>query len=264
MGSWRIGSDANISIMEDAWLPGSPSYHIHENINLRGLNAVADYINNDTMIWKAGLIKNTLMRLRTEYCKFFYRKRERGMSWFEERTYLASSQLKSLINYYIKVPPNAQTVKVNFDAAFRQDLNRFAWGLVVRDPQEVVMVTKQKLHDRVAFPFAAEGLACLLAIRLSIQLGLQYVVIEGDVKSIINKNKMRVKDRSEVWAIIDNIHQTKTSFQQLKFAYVPRSANIFAHNLVTKCLRTGKESYLDLGTMNNTGGSLLLRPGELD
>ncbi|MBA0739427.1 hypothetical protein Gogos_012704, partial [Gossypium gossypioides] len=61
------------------------------------------------------------------------------------------------------VPPNAQLVKVNFDAAFRQDLNRSTSGLVVHDSQGVVLVTKQKLHDRVASPFVIEDLACLLA-----------------------------------------------------------------------------------------------------
>ncbi|MBA0780167.1 hypothetical protein Gotri_004306 [Gossypium trilobum] len=121
------------------------------------------------------------------------------------------------------------------------------------------------MHDRVASLFAEEGRAYLLAAQLSIQLGLQHVVIEGDVKSIINKSKRSVRERLEVWAIIDDIYQTKTSFQQLKFAYVPRSVNIFIHNLATKCLRTGKESYLDLGMKNDTGaGSLLLRPREPD
>ncbi|MBA0556411.1 hypothetical protein Golob_026516 [Gossypium lobatum] len=97
-------------------------------------------------------------------------------------------------------------------------MNKSTLGLVVRDSQWVVLVTKQKLHDRVDFPFAVEDLAYLLAVRLSIQWSLQHV----------------------------------TSFQQLKFAYVPRSTNIFAHNLATECLRTGKESYLDLGTVKDT------------
>ncbi|MBA0711428.1 hypothetical protein Golax_010614 [Gossypium laxum] len=85
-------------------------------------------------------------------------------------------------------------------------MNKSTLGLVVRDSQWVVLVTKQKLHDRVDFPFAVEDLAYLLAVRLSIQWSLQHVVIEGDVKSILNKSKRNVRDRSEVWAIIDDIH----------------------------------------------------------
>ncbi|MBA0765739.1 hypothetical protein Gotri_014892, partial [Gossypium trilobum] len=61
-------------------------------------------------------------------------------------------------------------------------------------------------HDRVDFPFAVEGVSCLLAVWLSIQWSLQHVVIEGDVKSILNKSERNVRDRSEVWAIIDDIH----------------------------------------------------------
>ncbi|MBA0846294.1 hypothetical protein Goarm_023413, partial [Gossypium armourianum] len=56
---WRIGSGANIFMIEDAWLPSSQSYLIHENINLRGVNVVADYIDNDSMIWKEELTRST-------------------------------------------------------------------------------------------------------------------------------------------------------------------------------------------------------------
>ncbi|MFQ6646022.1 hypothetical protein Gotur_020520 [Gossypium turneri] len=126
------------------------------------------------------------------------------------------------------------------------------------------------MHDRVASPFAAEGLFYLLVAQLSIQLGLQHVVIEGDAKSIINKSKRSVRERLEVWAIIDNIHQTKTSFQQLKFAYVPRSdlccsdqenqidsrkGNVWVEGKTKKCKRSVFWEHLPFRNLASTQAS---------
>lgn len=50
---------ASVSIQDTAWIPRSPSYHLNEQVNLGGMNMVANLINNDKLSWNDVLIKST-------------------------------------------------------------------------------------------------------------------------------------------------------------------------------------------------------------
>lgn len=56
---WRVGSGRDISILHDAWLPGSPSYRISEQVSLGDRTRVADFIDNVNMIWDENLVIDT-------------------------------------------------------------------------------------------------------------------------------------------------------------------------------------------------------------
>lgn len=141
-------------------------------------------------------------------------------------------------------PPLDSSVRINFDASYCQDLDRSGSGIVVRSPMGEILATKQTLHRGVASPFAAEGLACLEAVRVGANLGFQTVSIEGDARSIIIKSRSKLRDKSKIAAIIYGSHKQKMFFQSIKFIHIPRTNNNITHNLAAECLRMEKNTYL--------------------
>ncbi|MBA0655304.1 hypothetical protein Goklo_007801, partial [Gossypium klotzschianum] len=63
--------------------------------------------------------------------------------------------------------PDRRSVKVNFDAAFRQHLKQSSSGVVIRNNMGLVMGSGVVFHRHVADAFAAEALACLNGIHES-------------------------------------------------------------------------------------------------
>ncbi|MBA0876893.1 hypothetical protein Goshw_015506 [Gossypium schwendimanii] len=101
---------------------------------------------------------------------------------------------------------------IQFDAAFDINNSRSASGIVARGQNGEVTVSKSTLHSNVSSLFVAKALACFEATKLGIGMGLNSVTIMGDSKTIINKCKTEVKDKSILGAIIDDIQSNKTRF----------------------------------------------------
>ncbi|MBA0688118.1 hypothetical protein Goari_005924 [Gossypium aridum] len=87
--------------------------------------------------------------------------------------------------------PDRRSVKVNFDAAFRQHLKQSSSGVVIRNNMGLVMGSGVVFHRHVADAFAAEALACLNAITFARDMGFMKVVVEGDSRTIIVKGQKR-------------------------------------------------------------------------
>lgn len=87
--------------------------------------------------------------------------------------------------------PDRRSVKVNFDAAFRQHLKQSSSGVVIRNNMGLVMGSGVVFHRHVADAFAAEALACLNAITFARYMGFMKVVVEGDSRTIIVKAQKR-------------------------------------------------------------------------
>ncbi|MBA0628755.1 hypothetical protein Godav_023415 [Gossypium davidsonii] len=68
--------------------------------------------------------------------------------------------------------------------------------MVARGQNGEIAISKSILHSKVSSPFVAEALACLEATRLGISMGFNSVTIMGDSKTIINKCKIGVRDKS--------------------------------------------------------------------
>ncbi|MFQ6641490.1 hypothetical protein Gotur_015953, partial [Gossypium turneri] len=98
---------------------------------------------------------------------------------------------------------------IQFDAAFDTNNSRSASGMVARGQNGEIAVSKSTLHSNVSSPFVAEALACFEATRLGIRLGFNSVTIMGDSKTIINKCKAGVRDKSVLSAIMVDIQNNK-------------------------------------------------------
>ncbi|MBA0785453.1 hypothetical protein Gotri_027627 [Gossypium trilobum] len=78
--------------------------------------------------------------------------------------HLSSSEWRALENH---------VVRINFDAAFSQQIFRSASGLVARNERGEVIVSKSVLANRIASSFAVEAFACSQAVRLGMGMGMQ-------------------------------------------------------------------------------------------
>ncbi|MBA0678407.1 hypothetical protein Goari_019757 [Gossypium aridum] len=83
-------------------------------------------------------------------------------------------------------------------------------------------------------------------------MGLNSVTIMGDSKTIINKCRMTVRDKSILGAIIEDIQSNKSRFQKIIFRFIQRTENLEAHNLAKDALRKVEERYLVGETMEES------------
>lgn len=139
-------------------------------------------------------------------------------------------------------PPIDPFVTINFDMAFNQ-VQRISYsGIVARNAQNEILVSKYVLQRNVGSPFTPEGYTCLQAVLLGLQDGYLSVHIEGDSKSVVCKCESKHQGRYEISAIIYSIQNLKKIFHNIIFTHVARSGNSLAHYLATNCLKS-KETY---------------------
>ncbi|MBA0634356.1 hypothetical protein Godav_029597 [Gossypium davidsonii] len=109
-------------------------------------------------------------------------------------------------------------------------------GMVGWDLRGNLMVLKTVIHRNVPSPFAAEAYACLDGTKLGISLRTQSVKLMGDSRTVIRKCRETSTDKSAIVAIIRDIQNKKSDFQELIFQYIQRSENSYAHILAKNTL----------------------------
>ncbi|MFQ6651304.1 hypothetical protein Gotur_023679 [Gossypium turneri] len=129
--------------------------------------------------------------------------------------------------------PSSLVIKINFDSALDGRRFRLVSGVAIRDERGVVFFTHTSFHKGVVSAFAAEALACQLAVSTGFDNGWIRVIIEGDSLTTVKKYKSLKFDKSHIGVFIRNIQQMKSNFQEISFNHVPRSANKLAHALAT-------------------------------
>lgn len=92
-----------------------------------------------------------------------------------------------------------------------------------------LLVLKSTLHNNIPSPFTAEAFTCLGGIKLGITMGIQSVIIMGDSRTVIKKCQMSSTDKSEIGAIIKNIQNKNSCFQEIIFKHIHRSGNWKTH-----------------------------------
>ncbi|MFQ6636622.1 hypothetical protein Gotur_014127 [Gossypium turneri] len=65
-----------------------------------------------------------------------------------------------------------------------------------------------------------------------------------DSKTVIKKSQATTSDKSMIGAIIKDIQNKKSYFQDLTFQHIHRSENTHAHSLAKKALAKGESTYL--------------------
>lgn len=69
-------------------------------------------------------------------------------------------------------PPPREWAKVNFDGAFDIKDSRSKVGVVIRDSDGVVLVSRSFSSERIPSTFAVEAVASVVAIKIAVEIGL--------------------------------------------------------------------------------------------
>ncbi|KAG8492259.1 hypothetical protein CXB51_009918 [Gossypium anomalum] len=128
-------------------------------------------------------------------------------------------------------------VTIQFDAAFDYTNFKSASGLVVWSRSGRLIAMKTVLHRIVLSPFAAEAFAGLQALKLGSEMDFPSVTVMGDSRTIIKKCQAMKKDKSNIGAIINDIHSKMTRFEDIRFQFINRTENAFAHKIVEEALK---------------------------
>ncbi|MBA0784408.1 hypothetical protein Gotri_006900 [Gossypium trilobum] len=88
--------------------------------------------------------------------------------------------------------PSSLVIKINFDSAFDGRRFRLVSGVAVRDERGAVFFTHTSFHKGVVSAFAAEALACQLAVSTGFDNGWIRVIIEGDSLTTVKKYKEEI------------------------------------------------------------------------
>ncbi|KAA3474808.1 reverse transcriptase [Gossypium australe] len=90
-------------------------------------------------------------------------------AWIHEKISKTGKEIANFVKNYIKELDDVKNkstklpkvaVKINFDGAFDKEKHQSASGIVARDSEGKVLVSKSTIHEKVAFAFAAEAIAC--------------------------------------------------------------------------------------------------------
>ena len=83
------------------------------------------------------------------------------------------------------LPPPPSVYKINFDGATFLDTVSTGLGVVARDSDGMVIASLSERISLLPTVEDLEALACMRAISFAIEIGLQDVVVEGDLEVII-------------------------------------------------------------------------------
>ncbi|MBA0784532.1 hypothetical protein Gotri_025410, partial [Gossypium trilobum] len=103
------------------------------------------------------------------------------------------------------LPSEKVVIKINFDAAFKQNLHQSCSSFVIRNDLGPIMESGSILNSNVVDAFSAEALACLQALTFAKDTGFSQVVIEGDSRMTIMKARRGITDRSVIGIFTEDI-----------------------------------------------------------
>jgi ribonuclease HI len=87
-------------------------------------------------------------------------------------------------------------------------------------------------------PATSEAMAALVAIELCRDLGVFYVILEGDSLKVVNAINEDQSSRRRYGHILDDIKVVLSSLRSWEVMHVKTEANMAAHNLIKEALKS--------------------------
>ncbi|KAA3453673.1 reverse transcriptase [Gossypium australe] len=153
--------------------------------------------------------------------------------WFSRNSLLYEKKLLTVA----EIKHSSGRATIQFDAAYDGKTLKSATGLLVRDKRGDILASKAVIHSNIATPFTAEAYAGLQATKLGVLMQLNKIVILGDLKTVIKKCQSRTIDESVIGAIIRDIYNHSRRYQEIEFAFIPKTENHYAHTIAEIALK---------------------------
>jgi len=140
------------------------------------------------------------------------------------------------------VPPGRDVWKINVDAAFSEKDLGGAWGFVVRDDHSRAVLAGAGRIAVVSDALCAEAHACIEALMVAANQGMQHVMVETDSQILVKALQTDEFDRAQGGVLFREAKfLMATMFSSASVVHVHRSCNSVAHELA----RAGRIRDLD-------------------
>ncbi|XP_042969071.1 uncharacterized protein LOC122301753 [Carya illinoinensis] len=139
------------------------------------------------------------------------------------------------------VKPDAEFVKVNWDASLDMKVGKMGMGVIMRDENGDALLVVCDSRCYVQSAEVAECLALLKVMQVYSELNVQKVVFEGDAKVIIDAVKNTEENLSTIGHLIEDIRKAMVNRQHWSIQFVYREQNNVAHILAKNALRSVEE-----------------------
>ena len=136
-------------------------------------------------------------------------------------------------------PPKQDLVKVNFNAALFKHKNSAGIGTIVRYWRGANLGALSMPVSLSSTIVKMEALACLGAVQFAADLGLQRVIFEGDLTTIISAVSQGFSVLASFGNIIDDVRHLLPSFSVVSFNHLHCSGNVVADALEKKASSMG-------------------------
>ena len=129
--------------------------------------------------------------------------------------------------------PEPSWYKVNVDTSWNSITKKGYVATVIRDSNGTFIAARRQSVSSFGVQ-KAKAKAILEGCKLAIQLELKKVIIESDSKEIVSSLCNSIYQGSwQTIPVLSQALQLKGAFQQCKWAWIPRSANLVADRLAT-------------------------------
>lgn len=136
-------------------------------------------------------------------------------------------------------PPNADTVKVNWDAAVDKRKNLMGVGVIARNHSGAVLAAQCVIQRYIVDLAVAEVIGAKMGADLGRLLGLHSIFLEGDTSAVVAALKREEEEFSRFGSIIIETREVLKVFPGWEVGFVRRSCNNAAHQLAR--LAVGQE-----------------------
>ena len=137
------------------------------------------------------------------------------------------------------IPPPADTLKINVDAAISKNMGRAAAAAVARDGTGAFQGASVLITQGVTDPESMEAIACREGLAIASDLAMRKVRIASDNINVV-KN-IRGDSKGIYGHIVQEIKARAGSFASSEFVHEGRASNEDAHKLARSSV------YCDLG-----------------
>lgn len=127
--------------------------------------------------------------------------------------------------------PPLNVVKINFDAAYHKDDDKYGLGFIARDSKGIFLLAGSKTVWHCGSVEEAEARAMGWALSVAANQSWPRIILEGDCKTIIDTLNGGGRRHYSVQAILDNLLVAGAQFSSLVFSFCYRVCNSGAHRL---------------------------------
>ena len=128
-------------------------------------------------------------------------------------------------------PPDANSVKINFDGAIFKNENRSGIGIVVHNQIGAILASLAQSISQALQPTEIKAIAPAWALEFGHEIGLTEAILEGDSEMIVNS----LKTGRATMALVEPLIQDATHFSglytKLLYSHCRRDGNKLAHSL---------------------------------